>query len=99
MHVIHWKKQAIKDTIKIGQHIAQDSQTNADKMVSFIESKVMPLAEHLNMGRTGFKRGTRELVAHENYLVIYRVLTSKVEILRVKHTSQQWPKRSDSDEE
>lgn len=94
MHVIHWKKQAIKDTIKIGRHIAQDSQANADKMVSIIEDNVMPLAAHPNIGRVGVKRGTRELVAHENYLVIYRVLLSNVEILRVKHTAQQWPKMS-----
>lgn len=99
MHVIHWKKQAINDTIRIGRHIAQNSQANADKIVSLIEDKVMPLAAHPNMGRVGVKRGTRELVAHENYLVIYRVLPSKVEILRVKHTAQQWPKLSDDEKQ
>ena len=45
------------------------------------------------MGRTGRKRGTRELVAHENYFVVYRLLhdSGHVEILRVKHVAQQWP--------
>lgn len=91
MHVIHWKKQAINDLIKIGKQIAKDSQVNADKMVNLIEDKVKPLAEHPDMCRLGRKRGTRELVAHENYLVIYRVLPESVEILRVKHAAQQWP--------
>lgn len=91
MHVIYWKKQAINDLIKIGQHIAKDSPSNAEKMIDLIEGKVTPLATHSQIGRTGRKRGTYELVAHENYIVIYRVLTKKIEILRVKHTAQQWP--------
>lgn len=92
MHVIQWKKQAINDLIKIGQHIAKDSPASAEKMIDLIEGKVTPLAAHPRIGRTGRKRGTHELVAHESYVVIYRVLTKKVEILRVKHTAQQWPK-------
>lgn len=50
-----------------------------------------PLASHPQLGRTGRKHGTYGLVAHESYVVIYRVLANKVEILRVKHTAQQWP--------
>lgn len=91
MHVIYWKKQAINDLIKIGQHVAKDSPANAEKMIDLIEGKVTPLTAHPHIGRTGRKRGTHELVAHESYVVIYRVLTKKIEILRVKHTAQQWP--------
>lgn len=91
MHVIHWKKQAINDLIRIGQHIAKDSPASAGEMIDLIENKVIPLAAHPHIGRTGRKRGTHELVAHESYVVIYRVLTKKIEILRVKHTAQQWP--------
>lgn len=91
MHVIHWKKQAISDLIKIGRQIAKDSPANAEKTVDLIEGKITPLAAHPEIGRTGRKRDTRELVAHESYVVIYRVLAAKVEILRVKHTAQQWP--------
>ncbi|WP_317202696.1 type II toxin-antitoxin system RelE/ParE family toxin [Janthinobacterium sp.] len=91
MHLIHWKKQAINDLIKIGQYIAKDSPANAGKMIDLIEEKVKPLAAHPRIGHTGRKRGTYELVAHENYVVIYRVLAKRIEILRVKHTAQQWP--------
>ncbi len=93
MYVIHWKRQAINDLIKIGQHIAVDSPMSAGKMIDLIEDKVAPLAIHPRIGRTGRKRGTYELVAHEHYVVIYRVLTQTIEILRVKHTAQQWPIR------
>lgn len=52
---------------------------------------MMPLAAHPRIGRTGRKRGTYELVAHESDIVICRVLAKEVEILRVKHTAQQSP--------
>jgi plasmid stabilization system protein ParE len=35
--------------------------------------------------------GTREAVAHPNYLLIYRVGDGVVEILAVLHTRQQYP--------
>ena len=91
MHVIHWKKQAINDLIRIGQHIAMDSPASAAKMIDLIEGKVTPLATHPHLGHAGRKRGTYELVAHASYVVIYRILTRKIEILRVKHTARQWP--------
>lgn len=91
MATIHWKKQAINDLGKIGRQIAKDSPANAEKMIDLIENRITPFAAHPEIGRNGRMRGTRELVPHESYVVIYRVLAAKVEILRVKHTAQQWP--------
>ena len=91
MHVILWKKQAINDLTRIAKTIAEDSPITADKMLDRIEAQVTPLAAHPEMGCTGRKRGTRELVAHESYVVIYRVLSAMVEVLRAKHSAQQCP--------
>jgi toxin ParE1/3/4 len=90
-HAIFWKRQAIADLIGIGKRIAETSRVSAERMVSLIESKVTPLAEHPNLGKTGRKRGVRELIANEHYVVVYRNLPATVEILRVKHIEQQWP--------
>ncbi|MFC5474154.1 type II toxin-antitoxin system RelE/ParE family toxin [Paraherbaspirillum soli] len=91
MHRLEWKKQARKDLLKIIEHIAQDSPDSADKLADDIEAKTQQLREHPKLYRVGRKRGTRELVAHQHYIVIYRVLAAKIEVLRVKHTAQQWP--------
>jgi toxin ParE1/3/4 len=91
VHAIHWKQQAINDLIKIGQYIAKDSPANAEKMIVLVEGKVEALGAHPHIGRTGRKRGTYELVVHENYIVIYQILVTTIEILRVKHAAQQWP--------
>ncbi|MGH8803069.1 MAG: type II toxin-antitoxin system RelE/ParE family toxin, partial [Casimicrobiaceae bacterium] len=43
--------------------------------------------------RPGLPIGVRELVVHRNYIVLYRVRQAErvIEILRVKHASQQMP--------
>ena len=37
--------------------------------------------------------GTRELVAHRNYILVYDTAGNVVRILRVLHSSRQWPPR------
>lgn len=96
MHDIHWKKQAINDLIKIGIGIAQNiSMQAADITVDMIEGKVEKLSTFPNLGRTGRKRGTKEMIASKEFFVVYCVVVDedadKVEILRVKHTSQMYP--------
>lgn len=61
-----------------------------------IDHRVHAAIEHLSTfpdaGRPGRKSGTREiLVIDYPYVVIYRVLSTQVQILGVRHTSRQWP--------
>ncbi|OIQ73779.1 toxin RelE4 [mine drainage metagenome] len=91
MHSLVWKKQALADLLKIVQHIAQDNPDAAEALADDIEAKVGKLREFPEMYNPGRKRGTRELVAHENYIVVYRVTVKRVDVLRVKHAAQQWP--------
>jgi toxin ParE1/3/4 len=45
-----------------------------------------------NRGRNGRIGGTRELVlAPLPYIVVYRVTTDSVEIIRIYHSAQNWP--------
>jgi toxin ParE1/3/4 len=60
-------------------------------MKSVIEGAVQPLAEHPYLFRPGRVPGTRELIAHPNYLVVYRVTAEQVEIVSVLHVRQQYP--------
>jgi len=46
----------------------------------------MPLAF-----RIGLVAGTREYLAHKNYLLVYKVYSTKVRILRVMHAKRQYP--------
>lgn len=91
MHSLVWKKQARNDLLKIVEHISEDNPDAAEKLADDIEVKAEKLCEFPEMFKPGRKRGTRELVAHENYIVVYRVQPKQVVILRVKHAAQQWP--------
>lgn len=93
---IVWRPMAEADLDSIIDYIAQDNPTRAETFGQEIRDKTTPLALHPELGRTGrpgLPAGIRELVAHRNYIVFYRVLTEArtVEILRIKHTAQQMP--------
>ena len=86
-----WKQIAIDDRDAIVEHIALDNFDAAIKLGALLMEKSMVLDQHPMMGRAGRVKGTRELVAHPNYILIYRVIDGVAEVLRVKHAAQQYP--------
>lgn len=63
----------------------------AIEMGDMLMQKAAQLDQHPKLGRTGRVTGTRELVVHPNYILIYRIVGESVEVLRVKHAAQKWP--------
>ncbi len=93
---IVWRPIAEADLDKIVDYIAQDNPIRAEEFGQKLRAKVLPLAQHPNLGRTGrpgLPAFLRELVAYRNYIIFYRVPDEArtVDILRVKHTVQQTP--------
>lgn len=56
-----------------------------------IEACAERLPQFPYMYRAGRFAGTREAVAHPNYILIYRVTTQAVEILAVVHARREYP--------
>ncbi len=86
-----WRPAAIADRKSITAYIAQDNIRAAIEMGDMLIEKAALLDQHPMLGRVGRVKGTRELVAHTNYILIYRLVGKVVEILRVKHVAQKWP--------
>lgn len=86
-----WRPAAIADRKSITAYIAQDNIRAAIEMGDMLIEKAALLDQHPMLGRVGRVKGTRELVAHPNYILIYRLVGKVVEILRVKHVAQKWP--------
>lgn len=93
---IVWRPKALEDLRSIVRYIAQDSPARARTFGKRLRDKVQPLAQHPLLGREGrpgLPAGVRELVLDPHYIAFYRVIEGSrtIEILRVKHTSQQTP--------
>ncbi|QGM48326.1 type II toxin-antitoxin system RelE/ParE family toxin [Methylocystis heyeri] len=81
------------DLDRIAEHIAKDKPDAALAMWDEIESQVERLKAFPNSGRPGRLKGTRELVLPRTpFVVVYRVAKTHVELIRVLHGAQQWPK-------
>ncbi|MDR0379142.1 MAG: type II toxin-antitoxin system RelE/ParE family toxin, partial [Candidatus Accumulibacter sp.] len=69
--------------------------TAALALDELFSEKVSRLVDHPGLGRTGRVAGTRELVAHRNYILVYDLTDDQVRVLRVLHTTRQWPPQAD----
>ncbi|WP_230542485.1 type II toxin-antitoxin system RelE/ParE family toxin [Janthinobacterium sp. FW305-129] len=88
---ILWKAEAQEDLTAILTYIAQRNRPAALQLYNDIDNAISQLPHHPHLYRTGRVAGTHELVAHPNYVVVYRVEASAIEILAVMHTRQLYP--------
>lgn len=88
---IVWRAAARADLTQIIRFIAEQDPQAARRLKSRLESVVLPLAEHPYLHRPGRVPGTRELVAHPNYVLVYRVAADCIEVLSVLHSRQEYP--------
>lgn len=88
---IIWRASARADLAAIIRYIAEHDIPAARRLKSHLESVVLPLAEHPYLYRPGRVPGTRELVAHPNFILVYRVKADCVEVVSVLHSRKEYP--------
>lgn len=86
-----WTRLASQDRKAIREYIAEDNPSAALELDEQFEFKAGRLLSYPDLGRPGRVPGTRELVVHSNYLLIYDVAVDVVRVLRVLHVARQWP--------
>lgn len=96
MTKVVWLKRALKNIEDIHRYYCDEGlHEHAKKIVARLLKSIKQLQEFPALGRPGRVSGTRELLIHQApYIVVYREKELQVEILRVLHSSQKWP-RSD----
>lgn len=88
---VAWTPEALQDRIDIWDYIAADNPHAAAQMDELFSDSASRLTEHPKLGRPGKIPGTRELVAHEHYRLVYEIDNDTAWILTLIHTARRWP--------
>ena len=88
---LYWTLEAIADRDAIFDYIEADNPAAAAALDELFSEKAERLTDHPKLGRLGRVEGTRELVVHENYILVYDIVEDLTRILRVLHAARQWP--------
>ena len=89
---IFWLESADADLAAITEYIGQHDVRAAERLWERLRSCVLPLSEHPYLYRMSDRvPGLREIVANPNYLVLYRVTSTCIEIVNVVHARREFP--------
>ncbi|MDE1991729.1 MAG: type II toxin-antitoxin system RelE/ParE family toxin [Rhizobiaceae bacterium] len=86
-----WTPEARADRHAIYAYIEAENAAAALMLDELFAKRSRQLITHPMTGRPGRVSGTRELVVHKNYILIYDFAGETVRIIRILHAAQQWP--------
>ena len=86
-----WTPEAQQDRADVWDYIAANNPRAAARMDELFSDAVARLADHPMLGRSGKILGTRELIPHESYRLVYEINGETVWVLALVHTAKQWP--------
>jgi plasmid stabilization system protein ParE len=89
---IRWTTKALDNLEELTEHIAEDSLWAAVDIFELIQNCVIPAATHPYLFRPGRVAGTREIVAHPNYIVVYEIIDGWVQVMGVVHARRHYPR-------
>ncbi len=89
--ILVWKPLALEDRERIMEFIGTDNPVAAIELDLAFESHADALPLHPTLYKPGRVKGTREIVVHPNYVMVYAITGQTISILRVLHAARQWP--------
>lgn len=89
---IVWQESADADLAEIVDYIGQFDAAAAKRLWQRLRDCVLPLSEHPYLHPQSERApGLREVVAHPNYIVFYRVTAASIEVVAVAHVRREFP--------
>jgi addiction module RelE/StbE family toxin len=89
--IVVWTPEAEQDRADIWDSIAVDKPGAAVRMDELFSNAAARLTAYPEMGKAGKIAGTRELIPHESYRLVYEIDGNTVWVLALVHTARQWP--------
>ncbi|MEB0139181.1 MULTISPECIES: type II toxin-antitoxin system RelE/ParE family toxin [unclassified Undibacterium] len=90
-----WTPEALLDRDDIWDYISADNPRAAARMDELFSDVAARLVHHPQLGRAGKIPGTREVIAHESYRLVYEISDETVWVLALVHTARLWPLERD----
>lgn len=91
MFDVTWRPNARRQLRQLISYIADRDHHAASRLLATIEEAVQLARSFPLAHRAGRSPGTREIVAHPNYIVVYRITDTALEVLSVIHARQKYP--------
>ncbi|MAD38961.1 MAG: type II toxin-antitoxin system mRNA interferase toxin, RelE/StbE family [Tistrella sp.] len=90
---VRWTVAATQDRADIIEHLAADNPRAALRMDDLFNEAARRLSTFPHLGPPGKIPGTRELLPHVSYRIVYEVdgATDTVRVIALLHTSRKWP--------
>ena len=89
---VAWSRRAKQDLRELVAYIADDSVQAAETVAGRILKAAELLANMPRCGRIGRVPETRErVVGRTPYILVYRIVSGQIRILRVYHSARKWP--------
>lgn len=86
-----WTPQATEDRKQIYAFIREHDEDAAEVLDHTFIQQAQAVLAFPEKGKPGRVAGTRELVVHKHYILVYACTHEYIAILTVLHTSRQWP--------
>jgi toxin ParE1/3/4 len=96
---IRWSDDAELDRAEIIEYIWSENPGAARRMDSLFDAAADRLSKFPFSAREGAIPGTRELIAHPSYRLVYQVTDNEIIIHAVVHAARHWPPDPDHRED
>lgn len=88
---IIWTKNAVHDREKIWDYLHDVNPKAAIEMDSRFTEAVSRISQHPEVGPIGMIAGTRDIIPHPSYRLVYQLEQDVVWIMAIVHTARMWP--------
>ena len=86
-----WTTDAYRDRTKIFSDIYKDNPAAAERMDNLFLAAAARLKTFPKMGRPSELPGSRELIPHPSYRLVYEIKGDEIVMHSLMHTARQWP--------
>lgn len=86
-----WTPEAEQDRLDVWDYIADDNPHAAIRMDELFSDAASRLMTYPQLGQQGTIPGTRELIPHESYRLVYEIEQQTVWVLALVSTAKPWP--------